>query len=213
MKCQYCDKPATFHITEVIGEGGPKVLHLCEQHARNVLQKEEPSPIASIAGALAKQLQLGQTKEELRQLDQKACPVCGITFFEFRNSGRLGCPMDYTHFESDLSPLLVNIHDSLEHAGKRPRRAAATAETQGDLIRLRKQMEEAVVREDYELASELRDRINAMQNTPGPSSRGLVSGGEDVSGVSRSDIPGSDSEADDADAGDGGNDDAPGEVA
>ena len=182
MKCQYCDKPATFHITELIGEGGPKVLHLCEQHARNVLQKEEPGPIASIAGALAKQLQLGQTKEELRQLDQKACPVCGITFFEFRNSGRLGCPMDYTHFESDLSPLLVNIHDSLEHAGKRPRRAAATAETQGELIRLRKQMEEAVAKEDYESASELRDRINAMQDAPPPPAAGSPESPPNVSG-------------------------------
>ena len=104
MKCQYCEKPATFHITELTGDDGPQVLHLCEQHARSMLQKNESSPIASVAGALSQQLQLGQTKEELEELDQKECPVCGITFFEFRNSGRLGCPMDYTHFESDLAP-------------------------------------------------------------------------------------------------------------
>ncbi|MEM1225188.1 MAG: UvrB/UvrC motif-containing protein [Planctomycetota bacterium] len=163
MKCQYCEKPATFHITELTEASGPQVLHLCEQHAKSVLQEENSSPIASVAGALAKQLQLGQTKEELKELDQKECPVCGITFYEFRNSGRLGCPMDYTHFEADLTPLLVNIHDSLQHDGKRPRRAAATADSQGELIQLRKQMDEAVSCEDYERASLLRDQIQAMQ--------------------------------------------------
>jgi len=163
MKCQYCDKPATFHITELTEPDGPQVLHLCEQHARNVLQKGEPTPVSSVAGALAKQLQLGQTKEELRKLDQKECPVCGITFFEFRNSGRLGCPLDY---DADLKPLLINIHDSLEHTGKRPTRAAATADSQADLIRLRKEMEAAVEREEYERASELRDQINAIQGEP-----------------------------------------------
>lgn len=166
MKCQYCDKPATFHITELTQPGGPQVLHLCEQHARNVLQKEEASPIKTITGALAKQLQLGQTKEELQKLDQKECPVCGITFFEFRNSGRLGCPMDYTHFEDDLTPLLVNIHDALEHNGKRPSRAAATVDQQAELIALRKEMETAVAREDYESASALRDKINEIQGDP-----------------------------------------------
>jgi protein arginine kinase activator len=166
MKCQYCDKPATFHITELTQPGGPQILHLCEHHARTVLQKDEPSPIKTITGALAKQLQLGQTKEELRKLDKKECPSCGITFFEFRNSGRLGCPMDYSHFESDLTPLLVNIHDSLEHTGKRPTRAAANVDAQAELIGLRKEMEAAVLNEDYERASRIRDKINEIQGDP-----------------------------------------------
>ena len=32
MKCQRCDKSATFHITELTG-GKPQELHLCEEHA------------------------------------------------------------------------------------------------------------------------------------------------------------------------------------
>ncbi len=166
MKCQYCDKPATFHITELTEPDGPQILHLCEHHARTVLQKEEPSPIKTITGALAKQLQLGQTKEELRKLDKKACPSCGITFFEFRNTGRLGCPMDYTYFESDLTPLLVNIHDSLQHTGKHPSRAASNVDAQAELISLRKDMEAAVRSEQYEKASKIRDRINEIQGDP-----------------------------------------------
>jgi len=167
MKCQYCEKPATFHITELTGESGPEVVHLCEEHARGFLQKEAVNPAATIAGALAKQLQLGQTKQELAELDQKECPVCGISFFEFRNTGRLGCPYDYTHFADDLEPLLINIHDSLEHTGKRPRRAATSADSHAHMIQLRREMEEAVEREDYERASEIRDELRRMEQTSG----------------------------------------------
>ena len=36
MKCQKCERPATFHITEL--EGGKHTeLHLCEEHARGYL--------------------------------------------------------------------------------------------------------------------------------------------------------------------------------
>ena len=44
MKCQYCEKPATFHITELTEPTGPQVMHLCEEHARGFLQKEAASP-------------------------------------------------------------------------------------------------------------------------------------------------------------------------
>ncbi len=161
MKCQYCEKPATFHITEVLGADGPQVMHLCEEHARTFLSKESPTPAATIAGALAKQLKLGGKPSA--ETEQKECPVCGISFFEFRNTGRLGCPYDYTHFESELEPLLVNIHDAPRHTGKRPQRAPVSADSQATLIQLRREMEEAVEREDYEQASEIRDRIRDLE--------------------------------------------------
>ena len=164
MKCQYCEKPATLHITELTEPTGPEVVHLCEEHARVYLHKDSYTASASIAGALAKQLNLVQTKQELEELDQKKCPVCGITFGDFRNSGRLGCPYDYTHFESDLQDLLRTVHDSNEHVGKRPTRATASADLQAEMIQLRREMEEAVEREDYERASEIRDELKRMES-------------------------------------------------
>jgi protein arginine kinase activator len=162
MKCQFCEKPATFHITELTEPAGPQVMHLCEEHAKGFLHKEASLPVTAIASALAKQL--GQSGDDLEELDQKECPVCGISFFEFRNSGRLGCPYDYTHFESDLRPLLVNVHDKTEHVGKKPTRSAGTADSLAKMIGLRREMEEAIEREDYERASEIRDEIKAMED-------------------------------------------------
>jgi protein arginine kinase activator len=166
MKCQHCEKPATFHITELTGVEVDE-LHLCEEHARNYLTPVDPqseSPASqTLAGALAQQLQLGQTAEDLARLDQQACPVCGITFYEFRNQGRLGCPHDYSCFEEELEPLVMNIHGAKEHVGKRPRRSSAGSEQQTELIRLRREMKEAVENEDYEKASKLRDQIKELE--------------------------------------------------
>lgn len=172
MKCQKCAKNATFHITELTG-GKPQELHLCEEHAREYLtqsEAEEQAAAPSLAGVLAQQLAVGQTAEELARLDQRTCPVCGITFYEFRNKGRLGCPHDYVCFEKELEPLLLNIHGETEHTGKRPKRSPSDSDRQTELIRLRREMREAIVDEDYERASELRDQIRNIEGSGGRTS-------------------------------------------
>jgi protein arginine kinase activator len=165
MKCKFCEKPATFHITDLTGSELQE-LHLCEDHARQYLapaQGDPNSPGSSAAGGVFAQHDLSQTADELDRLDQQSCPVCGITFFEFRNEGRLGCPHDYVRFDAELEPLILNIHGNTKHIGKRPRRAAGDSDWQTDLIRLRRELKEAVEQEDYERASELRDEIRGIQ--------------------------------------------------
>jgi protein arginine kinase activator len=169
MKCQQCDKPAVFHITE-LEAGEVRELHLCEDHARVYLNQseaaggsQEPKPKG---GGLTAPLGVGQTADELAALDQKACDMCGITFFEFRNQGRLGCPHDYVHFEKELEPLIANIHGATQHTGRRPSRPMVAGEPLPEgtesltaVIGMRTGMQEAIECEDYERAKELRDRI------------------------------------------------------
>lgn len=164
MKCQRCEKPATFHITEMT-EPKPQELHLCEDCAKVYLTQGNVEEVAtpSVAGALAQQLKVGQTADELARLDQQTCPVCGITFYEFRQAERLGCPHDYVCFEEELEPLILNIHGKTHHVGKSPRRGTETTNQQTDLIRLRREMKEAVEREDYEHARDLRDEIRRIE--------------------------------------------------
>lgn len=162
MKCQHCEKPATFHITELTGPK-PVEFHLCEVHAKlYLMQPEQSQPAPTIAGVLAQQLNISQTAEELAKLDQRACPVCGITFYEFRNQGRLGCPHDYVFFEHELEPLILNIHGKTNHEGKRPKKARGT-DHRTELIRLRREMKEAVAKENYEEASRMRDLIRQIE--------------------------------------------------
>lgn len=166
MKCQQCEKPATFHITELTGPQ-PQELHLCESCAKTYLLQNDGAPPAAVpqlTSMLAKQLKLGQAAEELAKLDQRACPKCGITFYEFRNQGRLGCPYDYEYFERELTPLIMNIHGETTHVGKHPQHAAAGGSKGGsELIRLRREMEDAIKKEEYERASKIRDQIRSLE--------------------------------------------------
>ena len=164
MKCQQCDKPATFHITELTG-GKPQELHLCEDHARQYLTGvvERSDAGRRHGGGIGPADGDRPDGRGVGRLDQQACPVCGITFYEFRSQGRLGCPHDYVCFQAQLEPLFVNIHGELEHVGKRPRRPAGGSENRTQLIRLRREMEVAIDEERYERASELRDEIQRIE--------------------------------------------------
>jgi len=158
LKCQKCPKPATYHITEVVSEEQYEELHLCEECYQKFYYDPQPQAVGQKGG-------VGQLEEgdEASALNQRECPVCGIKFVEFRNSGRLGCPHDYQEFREELAPLLENIHGEIRHCGKTPRRLPQNKQTQSELIQLRKQLQQAVTREAYEDAARLRDRIRQLE--------------------------------------------------
>jgi protein arginine kinase activator len=165
MKCQHCEKPATFHITELTEPDGPKVIHLCEEHARTFLSNEgTATPASTLSSMLHKQLKIEKAAEELSNADKKTCPICGITFAEFRKGGRLGCAFDYVAFEDDLEPLLVNIHGALAHTGKVPSNQTGSPERLHRIMQLKSELKESITKEDYETASRLRDKISKVES-------------------------------------------------
>jgi protein arginine kinase activator len=156
MKCQNCPKTATLHITEVIGDTQYEELHLCEDCAQKYLYEPQPPKPPSNGGEVGEP-DVGQ------ELGGRQCEVCGLKFIDFRNTGRLGCPHDYTAFQTELSPLLEGIHGGTKHAGKTPRRLPQTRQAQQELTKLRKQLHRAVEDEAYEDAARLRDRIRHIE--------------------------------------------------
>jgi protein arginine kinase activator len=155
MKCEKCPKQASLHITEVLGEDRFEEHHLCEQCAHEYLY--EPQGKKGIKGLE------GLEEEELGALNHRECPQCGVKFVEFRNTGRLGCPHDYEAFAEELVPLLENIHGDSRHCGKTPRRLPQTRQTQSELTRLRRQLQDAVSQEAYEEAAKIRDQIRLLE--------------------------------------------------
>lgn len=164
MKCTQngCTKAATLHITEVLGDDRYKELHLCEECAHKYLYEQPPKSSSSKSGA-ASSAQAEESEEP--GVASRECPVCGIKFVEFRNSGRLGCPHDYQEFREELTPLLENIHGETKHSGKSPRRLPQSKQMQSELVQLRKQLLQAVNREAYEEAARIRDRIRKLEES------------------------------------------------
>lgn len=159
--CQCGKKIATIHVTEIIN-GEKKEIHLCEDCA-----KEKKLPLASVPQVADFSEMLGKiiaaaSEAEDDELNQTVCPECGISFREFRASGRFGCPNDYEVFRKGVEPLLERIHGTSEHRGKRPARPAA-ARRRDRLAELRSELEKAVAEEAYERAARIRDQLYALK--------------------------------------------------
>ncbi len=159
-KCDRCEKPATIHLTEIVG-GEKLEKHLCEDCASTEgITVKASVPISQ----LLEDFVLQSSKEGGAAKPSLKCDVCGITFDEFRSQGLLGCPNDYDVFESALVPLMERAHEvATQHIGKTPRRADAGQHRANAILRLRAELKNAVAAEDYEKAASIRDRIKELE--------------------------------------------------
>ena len=160
--CERCKKAeATFHLTDIKPSGEKIERHLCEDCAVDEGLVHKPN--VKINDILASFIASKALAAEVGELE---CPQCGLSFVEFRNKGLLGCPNDYDVFAEPLAAMLERAHGSgLQHIGKGPRSLGTTRVVQQDILKLKKQLEEAVAAEDYERAAELRDRLAALENS------------------------------------------------
>ena len=161
MQCQSCGlRPATVHVTRIV-QGNVEQAHLCTQCAQLSGEIETlANPAALLQSLLANfagQGQALQTEKETR------CPSCGFRFGEFRETGRLGCPGCYAHFRGELEPMLRRLHGTTEHRGKLPLRRGGAFQRDRHLQTLRRDLQQAVAREEFERAAALRDEIKQLE--------------------------------------------------
>ena len=167
-KCQKCDKLATFIIAVLTGSK-PAEHHLCEEHAREYFNQSSiqggaaGSLTTALAKGLPKKMAINKATEELQELDQQTCPICGVSFYDFRSRGYLGCPHDYDFFNKQIDAFVQNIHGAHKHTGKVPLRKANDTQERMLLIKHRRDLEDAIQYEDYERASKLRDKITELE--------------------------------------------------
>jgi protein arginine kinase activator len=91
------------------------------------------------------------------------CPACEFVYSEFKKSGRFGCPECYAAFETQLIPLLRQVHGSTQHEGKTPKRLGPKAVIRKELMDLKEELSRAILDERYEDAATIRDRIRALE--------------------------------------------------
>jgi len=179
MLCKICNKnPATIHIQEIVN-GEKKTLHICADCASKK-SKEDPVlqgfNLAEMLYSLSGQAgaQEGEKQDQAKDgedavLPLTVCPKCGWDSARFRKTGRLGCSNCYSVFEEILLPALANMHRGSFHVGKAPGLSGGSDSGRRmlELMKLQKELEEHVRREEFEKAAELRDKINALRSEPG----------------------------------------------
>ncbi len=166
MQCEVCQsREATIHLTE-ISDGVRTETHLCEQCARE--QGVAAKSYIPLNELLSNLLNAGPKEDAAGKSAESdtVCPHCGYTLNKFRDKAVLGCPYDYEVFEKELLPLIKKAHDgSTVHSGKIPSRMPRDKHKQMQIARLQQQLDDAVRKEDYELAAKLRDKLAGNQKT------------------------------------------------
>lgn len=159
MLCQSCQqKPANVHYTQV--KNNVKMdIYLCEQCAKEISQTEFVAPFGF--SDLINGLFGTQFKQEVPETLK--CSNCGMLYDEFLKSSRLGCTQCYKAFETRLEPIIKRLHGNGEHHGKVPVRVSSNINVPNQIEKLKKLLNDSILKEEYEEAAKIRDRIRSLE--------------------------------------------------
>lgn len=163
MLCQHCQKrTANVHYTKIVN--GSKVeMYLCEQCANEKGQNTFGASM-NISDFLSGFFGLGNTQNyEMQEPKEIVCDVCGMSYEDFKNTGKLGCSNCYRIFEERLKPILNRLHGNVEHVGRIPDRISDNIKTDKEIGDLKEQLSKAIRNEEYEIAAQLRDKIKVLE--------------------------------------------------
>jgi protein arginine kinase activator len=161
MICEKCGATgAVVHLTQIV-DNQMSTHHLCERCAAE--KGLETAPTASDLPLMDVIAQMAEASPVDTSVSGSTCAFCGLTWRDFRKTGRLGCPHCWETFGSEIPRLLRRVHGAAAHAGKiylPPDPSASEMEKR--LEGLRRRLEHAVHAEDFERAAELRDQIRSL---------------------------------------------------
>jgi protein arginine kinase activator len=171
-RCENCgEREAVVHLTQIV-DNTITTLNLCEPCAAEKGVETGLHAAKFPLGDFLASLGEGPGAAGVAAEADAACPSCGATLRDFRQTGRLGCADCYRAFEPQLRDLLRRVHGNAQHAGERYRGAAASpppaaddsSRASGDTLPdLRERLRRAVEAEDFELAARLRDAIRGLE--------------------------------------------------
>lgn len=165
MLCEKChQREALVKFTQFIGDE-KKALNLCKACAEEQGLSNPLIDISKVFGKLVIAILSEHLSSKTDQLvskeeDKRVCSGCGLSWMDFKTTGRLGCPQCYDTYNEDMKKLLRRLHGSNRHIGKPLLKT--TGNNKESIRSLKKKLQKAIEKEEYELAAELRDRIRNL---------------------------------------------------
>jgi protein arginine kinase activator len=155
MLCEECNKNQATVVVTVLSGNGTTVRHLCQECVEKMETSIAKGELSSFLTSLLNILE-PQKAETLR------CDVCGLTYDEFQNTGKLGCAECYKVFAGQLKPLLLRVHGRSQHAGRVPADREQERAFELSITKLKERMNQAVGVENFEEAAAIRDEIKNL---------------------------------------------------
>jgi len=137
-------------------------MYLCEECAEKMNDFHWFSPF-SINDLFNSLMDTGKATVPIDRKLNIRCNSCGMDYSQFKETGRLGCPMCYKTFNNELMPIIRRIQKGTQHIGKIPKRAGSQFRVYKEIENLKAQLKKAVEREAFEEAAQIRDRIRELE--------------------------------------------------
>lgn len=174
MLCQKCHKKtASIFISSIIN-GQESKTYLCSDCAKDYplfnLNLDEPFSIKdlmenfNIEEIKPKEYSNKQLSLKEDTLDEHIeCSNCHSTYYEYSQTGKLGCSNCYKDFHRKLKPILKNIYGYTEYIGKIPKSDNNHIYISNEIKILKEDLNRAVDKEEYEKAANIRDKIRELE--------------------------------------------------
>jgi len=166
MICDICgENEAIIHVQQIMG-GEILEIHMCAECAKKkgVAMDKDGSGEFSLSKLLSGLVESFSQDEQTVQVDE--CPGCGTRLSDMQENERVGCPECYTVFRAAIDDILSEYTERIVHNGRYPEKLKAYKAILIDKEVLKKKLNEAVQKEDYEYAAKLRDRIMELEKNP-----------------------------------------------
>ena len=160
MRCQKCNqREANTHIQKIIN-GKKTEYHLCEKCASEMgdFSFSFGGDFDNFFGNF-----FNTSSKNLKLPIKNVCEECGMTLLEFSNKGLLGCSKCYDNFKESLKKPLRQIHGSVSHTGKIPKKNMEKISAEQKIQKLQSELNTAVLNQEFEKAAVLRDEINELK--------------------------------------------------
>ncbi len=170
MLCERCNKnEATVHIVKVIN--GLKEEHnLCESCAKEQEGVGLGSEINMVSPFSFQNLLSGlvdyfnQSSQDVKSTEI-TCKNCGMTYSQFKQKGLLGCSECYQNFNQTVMPVIKRVQGNTEHVGKVPGKVGKDLIEKRKVLKLKEELQKAILAEEYEEAARIRDEIKSIQKS------------------------------------------------
>lgn len=161
MKCRSCGAPRAEVKVHVSAGSEAQELHLCRSCAGElgISHRDSPYTPGELYSVLLRGTSVGDDTES-----RLLCPGCMRSYDDLRRTGRVGCPECYEVFERQIAGLLSRNTAELTHKGRIPRSLAPFRSIFFDKPRIQRDIEAALLAEDYEEAAFLRDRLRSFDD-------------------------------------------------
>ncbi len=159
MICDICHKKEAVIFVEQTSKNEVKKIHLCadcaaERGISTMMGEEMGKSLNAIFKELAK---------HIKNVPDKACPVCGLHLSKFKVTGQLGCPECYSIFKDEISEYMQSHGIKGQYSGSMPRRLSSFRSILTDRADVQVKLEKAIEKEDYEKAAFYRDYLKAIE--------------------------------------------------